>query len=296
MTNVLIVTPMHNEAENVRALARSLALQSFKEFEWWAVDDESNDGTADILNQLSDEGVIRFVSKDNDGGLIGGSAYTSWRFGVKSALLAHRDKPVTHVMKLDADVRLERDYLELVMSSFEDGDVALAGGVISTAGMKEQKFHVPGPVKLYTLEAFNSLGELPSAIGFDVMDEVVVARSGRTVAVNPEAKFALARAIGASEGGLHGRFRNGRVCRWTGYDFPYFLLHCVRYVARRPYVLGSAWMLAGYATAGTGPYAPDLRVTHRNIQRAKLRDAVRNPIDWYARAYGQNTDTKNLHA
>ncbi|WP_285245702.1 glycosyltransferase family A protein [Pseudarthrobacter sp. fls2-241-R2A-127] len=294
MTNVLIVTPMHNEAANVRALARSLASQSFKQFEWWAVDDGSNDGTADMLSLLSDEGVIRFVSKDNDGGLIGGSAYTSWRFGVQSALRAHRESPVTHVMKLDADVRLEPEYLELVMSSFEDGNVALVGGVISTAGMKEQKFHVPGPVKLYTLEAFDSLAELPSAIGFDVMDEVVVARRGMSVVVNTDAKFALARAIGASEGGLHGRFRNGRVCRWTGYDFPYFLLHCARYVARRPYVLGSAWMLVGYAMAGSGPYAPDLRLTHRNIQRAKLRDAARNPIDWYKRAYGKNSNTKNL--
>lgn len=293
MANLLIVTPMHNEEENVAALAESIAAQTFREFEWWAVDDGSSDGTLTGLQSLADQGRLKFVTKRNDGGLIGGSAYTSWRFGVLSALASPRETPITHVMKLDADVRMASDYLQLVMESFQDSSVRLAGGVITSPGMREQKFHVPGPVKLYTIGAFRALDELPSAIGFDVMDEVVVQKNGGRVVVVPHANFGLARAIGASEGGLHGRYRNGRVCRWTGYYFPYFLLHTARYVIRRPYVFGSFWMLAGYMGAGESPYDRALRVAHRDIQRAKLRDAIRNPMDWFRRAYGRELSQKD---
>lgn len=292
MINLLIVTPMHNEEENVRALADCLERQSFRNFEWWAVDDASSDNTLRIVEALNNEGRLKFVTKANDGGLIGGSAYTSWRYGVKAALEYPRKTPITHVMKLDADVRLNADYLERVMNSFFEKNVGLAGGVIVSPGMREQKFHVPGPVKLYSIEAFRSLSILPSAIGFDVMDEVTIQRQGARVLVVAEAKFTLARAIGASEGGLHGRYRNGRVCRWTGYDGIYFLMHCLRYVFRRPFVLGSLWMLVGYARAGVSPYDQDLRDAHRTMQQTKLREAVRNPIKWWQRAYGRGQSAR----
>ncbi|MFE4834877.1 glycosyltransferase [Arthrobacter sp. NPDC056691] len=294
MTNLLIVTPMHNEEDNVRALADCLKGQSFQEFEWWAVDDASDDNTLKLLEVLQSERRLRFVTKTNDGGLIGGSAYTSWRYGVQAAIDSSRETPITHVMKLDADVRLDPDYLSRVIGSFRQQDVGLAGGVIASRGMREQNFHVPGPVKLYTIDAFRLLSVLPSAIGFDVMDEVAIQDQGLRVVVDRQAKFMLSRAIGASEGGLHGRYRNGRVCRWTGYDNAYFLLHCLRYVFRRPFALGSLWMLVGYARAGVGPYSQDLRDAHRRMQKAKLREAVGNPVSWWKKAYGTSSPAKDI--
>jgi dolichol-phosphate mannosyltransferase len=278
---LLIVTPMHNEADNVDGIHRALAGQSFKDIDWLVVDG-SVDETPARLATLTEWPVPTVVTRSNDGGLIAGSAYTAWRAGVTAGLAGEID--YSHVMKLDADVRLPATYLETVLEAMGPG-VGIAGGVIEGTGMREQAHHVPGPVKIYTLETYRSLEGLPSAIGFDVMDEVACTSLGSTVAVVRTARFSLARAIGASEGSVHGRFRNGRVCRWTGYDPVYFLLHAARYLVRRPVGLGSVAMVVGYVRAGEGPYARDLRGAHARSQRAKLRDAARNPIAWLKYTY-----------
>ena len=282
---LLIVTPMHNEEANVQGLHASLAAQTFTDFHWLVVDDGSSDGTANAVRAIGRGPIPDLHVRENDGGLIAGSAYRAWRFGVDQGMRMESDEAFTHVMKLDADVRLPDDYLEKVLAAMTDG-VGIAGGVITGRGHREQVHHVPGPVKLYTMAAYRSLEALPSSVGFDVMDEVCAERNGFRTQVVVDARFSLARAIGASEGGVHGRYRNGRVCRWTGYDPAYFLLHALRYVGRRPFASGSAAMLFGYVTAGAGPYDRDLRQRHARIQRAKLRSALRSPVGWVKATYG----------
>ena len=120
---LLIVTPVRNEIANVEGLVETVRGQTYTDFVWLVVDDGSSDGTAERLRSLDE--TVQIVSKQNDGGLIGGSAYTSWRFGVETALVAGA---FTHIMKLDADVRLAPDYLERVVP-LAAGDVGVAGGV-----------------------------------------------------------------------------------------------------------------------------------------------------------------------
>lgn len=286
IVRLLVVSPMHNERSNVEGLLSAMSAQTKKDFTWIVVDDGSDDGTADILRELDTEGLARVVSKDNDGGLIGGSAFTSWTHGVELGL--REDPSITHVMKLDADVRLAPNYLQRVTDIYaHDSRVGLAGGLISTVGMREQSHHIPGPVKMYSVDAYRlALTELPRAIGFDIMDEVLLRSRGFTVTVDRNARFEMSREVGLSEGELHGRYRHGRGCRWTGYFFPYFLLRCLRYLIRRPYVFGSVAMFWGYLTAGSGPYPGELKRRHASMQRDKLKRLIRNPVRFLRETYG----------
>ncbi len=89
------------------------------------VDDGSTDGTAERFAEADTEDMATVLSKSNTGGLMGGSEFRAWRFGVESAL---PHKPYSHVMKLDADVRLAPDYLERIVPR-ASGKVGIAGGV-----------------------------------------------------------------------------------------------------------------------------------------------------------------------
>lgn len=278
---LLIVTPMFNEIDNVSGLVDTIRAQRFKDFGWVIVDDGSTDGTAGRIAEVDTDKVATVMSRVNDGGLIVGSEFAAWRFGVDAHL---EKKPYTHVMKLDADARLAPDYLERIVE-LASGPVGIAGGVIATKGMAEQKFHVPGAVKLYTIDAYRATESIPSAHGFDAIDEIAARLAGLQTRVDTGAHFELTRAIGASAGEIQGRYRNGRTSRWIGYDFVYFLIHCARYVARRPYVIGSLALLWGYLTAGPGPFAPELKKEHARMQREKLARAFRNPVGFWREAY-----------
>jgi dolichol-phosphate mannosyltransferase len=272
-----IITPAKNEAKNLVALARSLENSNAKFIELWTiVDDASSDDTDLIIQNLQTSFDIQYVKFSSPGTLISGGAYKAWMFG---ANLDSKPELRTHVMKLDADVRLEDDYFDELHSS-EYRDFDMLGGVILKGSGREQRNVIPGPVKLYSTRAFKLVSELPRETGFDVLDEIFCKHKGLTVKVVPSARFTLSRSIGASEGRLHGRFRNGRVCRWTGYSHLYFMIHMTRYIFRKPLFFGSLWMLAGYLTAPNSPYDKTLRDLLAKDQELKLKNLIKHPIRW----------------
>ncbi|AFA72178.1 putative glycosyl transferase, family 2 [Gordonia polyisoprenivorans VH2] len=282
--SLLIVTPIHNEAENIGVLAQQVALSTHKPDLWVIVDDGSDDGCGSMVDVATMPCRTTVVRRDNDGGLIAGSAFRAWQYGIDYAV--NSGDSFTHVMKLDADVDLPSDYLENTLREFSENTAAgVVGGVLVGLRDREQTVQVPGPVKMYSWEAYQCLESVPRAVGFDVLDEVAVKRSGFTVRVNRGDHVALRRAIGASQGKVHGRRRNGRVCRWTGYWFPYFLLHAIRYAFRPPRLVGSIAMILGYVSAGSGPYDSSLRKAHSQEQREKIVAALRNPKRWLRDTY-----------
>ncbi len=272
---VLIVTPARDEATNIGKLAESLRNQSVRlSAVWIVVDDGSIDNTRKVVEQLSMPFEVIVIARELSGTLITGSAFTAWLNGVNFGLVRFPD--AEYIMKLDADVLLTETYFELIFKELVKNKVGIIGGVLF-GSQTEQKIYVPGPVKMYSKDALDLVRQLPVATGFDVMDEVLCHSKGVKVQIVKGAKFRMGREIGHSQGLLHGRYRNGLVCRWVGYAPEYFLLHLIRYLFRAPYFLGSVWMFFGYCRAGQGPYAQDLKKNHRLMQRSRLAALVRNP-------------------
>lgn len=282
---LIVVTPIHNEKSNIGILADQIERSSRKPDLWIIVDDGSTDGGAQIIRDRRNSADTIVLERSNKGGLIGGSAFTAWQYGVDYALEQHPD--FTYIMKLDADVNLPDQYLKAVLEQFErDPACGLVGGVLIGNRDREQTIHVPGPVKMYSRAGYEALKSVPRAVGFDVMDELAIKAAGLQVLVRKDLQFTVRRAIGASQGLVHGRRRNGVVCRWTGYWTPYFGLHALRYIFRKPYVIGSIAMAYGYFSADSGPYDHELRTRHAEEQKEKLKKAVKSPKQWLRDTYG----------
>ena len=278
-----IVTPAHNEAANIVNLAHNLeSLAVGFEISWIVVDDNSSDGTSLALRQTSFGKSAELVSASTSGRLIEGGAFAAWNTGIDRAYELVPD--FTHLMKLDADVILDRDYFIALEPLFLDQTIGILGGVIERGG-REQNLHVPGPVKIYSRACLEGLHELPLKPGFDVMDEVVASTMGFRVVVDTTAKICLNRRIGGSQGALHGRRRNGLICRWVGYDPVYFVFHLARYLFRKPFLFGSLWMAYGFLAAGPSPYTRELRKIHAASQRKKLKELLSNPLNFVSSVY-----------
>lgn len=269
--SVLVVTPARDEAARLPALAASLAAQEPGLVGLWVVvDDGSTDGTATCLPEDLPFPVV-VVPRRNDGGLSAGSAFGAWRFGAEHGLglLPAAER----VLKLDADVVLDPGHLAALCAR----DAALVGGVLTGPGEVHRADYTRGPLKAYDRRAYDVVRTLPTAVGFDVMDEVAVRRAGLGVEVVDAATATVSRLTGSSEGLLAGRYRGGKVSRWTGYSLAYFLLRLVRHLWRRPYVVGSVAMLAGYLRAGPGPWPAELKADLRREQRGRLVSLLRSP-------------------
>jgi glycosyltransferase involved in cell wall biosynthesis len=269
------VTPARNEAGFLVELAATLNVQAEDHDIFWVlVSDASTDDSQTVYEDLDLNFPSLFLEYKSTGKLISGGAYQTWRFGVQEGMKHFPD--YSHVMKLDADVLLSSSYLSTLFEE-ADSDAAVLGGRCS-GFPREQTSSVPGPVKMYSRSGYGLISTLPHETGFDVMDEVLCASQGLTISIVPAASFSMARRIGVSEGVLHGRFRNGLVCKWTGYAPEYFLLHLLRHAFRSPILLGAVFTFTGYLKASDGPYPSDLRKLHAKIQRKRLRSIIFHPI------------------
>jgi glycosyltransferase involved in cell wall biosynthesis len=280
---ILIVTPAKNEAQNILRLADMIHNQSTSiEFSWILVVDKSSDNSLEVAANLKPRFPFRVIEYKSSGKLISGGAFETWRFGVLEGLNLFPE--TNFAMKLDADVVLRDDYFEELFQDIPS-DLAILGGVIEGEG-REQREYVPGPVKLYSIKALELVLTLPMMPGLDVVDEVLCKMNGLRVLVVPSARFKMNRAIGASQGGLHGRRRNGLVCRWTGYSFLYFFFHFTRYLFRDPKFLGSIWMLWGFIFAGVGPFDKNIKKFHRKMQYDRLYRIMKSPFRTVKKIYG----------
>lgn len=273
--SLLIVTPARNEATNIIALSQSLKAQTFLPIlTWIIVDDGSVDGTFEIAEKLQVPFELITERRVLSGKLITGAAFAAWWQGVEIGL--ERRPETKFVMKLDADVILAPEYFAELFTNMNLNTLGIIGGVL-TGKQREQKVYVPGPVKMYTRSAIEVVRKLPVATGFDVMDEIACVSNDLKIQVVRSANFSMNREIGHSQGQLHGRYRNGLVCRWVGYAPEYFFLHAARYLFRKPYFLGSIWMVFGYLKSNSGPYSIALREAHRQMQRERIVSIFKNP-------------------
>ena len=119
MSDSLIITPTYNEKENIEKIIRKV-FSLPKEFHILIVEDNSPDGTADIVKQLMQEFPDRLFIKERKGKLGLGTAYLD---GFRWAL----EHNYQYVFEMDADFSHNPDDLERLyeVCASGKGDVAV---------------------------------------------------------------------------------------------------------------------------------------------------------------------------
>ena len=95
MSDTLVITPTYNEKENIENIIRKV-FSLEKEFDMLIIEDNSPDGTADIVKRLMEEFPNRLFIKERKGKLGLGTAYLDgFRWGLEHGY--------EYMIEMDAD-------------------------------------------------------------------------------------------------------------------------------------------------------------------------------------------------
>jgi biofilm PGA synthesis N-glycosyltransferase PgaC len=256
-TQLLVVTPVRNEAGHIERVAAAMAAQTRVPDLWLVADDGSEDDTAEILKRLepglSFMRVVDIPRAETDTSDRLALALEAKAFN--SALRSVNWSDYTHVGKLDGDVELPRDYFERLLAAFDDDPrLGITGGSIAEprggdrwVGVGAPFYHVHGALKLYSRDCFEAIGGIQERLGWDTIDETYARMRGFTTRRAIDLVARHHRPGGSAGGRLRGSSRHGECAYIARYGLLWVLLRSFNVAARRdPRLLSGAAFLWGY--------------------------------------------------
>ena len=255
-TQLLVVTPAHNESDMLPTLAESIRNQTLAPALWVIVDDRSTDTTTETAQEISSNTHFAdTIRRDNTNttrtfsGKVDAFA-EGLDFG-----LAQLDSP-DFIACVDADVILPPDYFERVVAEFQaDPDLGVSGGVyldpVGRVG-RHGGGSVPGPAQVFRKETFDQIGGFrPLELGGEDALACAYARMhGWSTRALPELEFRHTRRMGSDGGGrspVSAAFKHGRQDWHVGVDPLFEVFRMLPRLKDKPYVVGVLARLAGFA-------------------------------------------------
>jgi poly-beta-1,6-N-acetyl-D-glucosamine synthase len=283
----VIITPAHDEEALIERTIESVIAQAVRPIQWIIVNDNSTDGTADIVRRYAARhDFLRLVDLKHSGTRHFGNKVRAFNAGL--ALVQSLD--YHYIGNLDADISLEPDYFREVLRAFEaDPRLGIAGGMVWTrigerfVSQSVALDSVAGAVQLFRRSCFEEIGgylALPEG-GIDSAAEIMARMKGWKVTTIPSLRVLEHRRTGTATAlPIVSKIREGRRLQSLGYGFLFLLLRCAYRSTEQPRVLGSAATLLGYVQRmlkGSPTVLPSDVVRYlRAEQQRKLTNALRS--------------------
>jgi glycosyltransferase involved in cell wall biosynthesis len=284
---ILIASPVRNEAEHIRRMARSLAAQTVRPRAWVVVDDGSTDETWEILESLREE--IPFLHIRRAGAkqeplsaardrLAAAAAPRAFNAALEGFDVAEFD----FIGKLDGDLELPPDYFERLLAQFDlNPKLGIAGGDLVERvddGWRRiaiPAHHVHGALKLYSRACFEAVGGVRNTLGWDTIDEVTARALGYHTRSYRDIVVKHHRHWGSADGTLRGRARHGRAAWILGYTPTWATVRSLKLMTVRPMGVSGLSFLYGYVQAAI-VRTPRTDPSFRALMRAELQQRSRH--------------------
>ena len=280
-----VVTPVRDEEENLARLAECLTTQTLLPERWIIVDNGSSDGTDQLARRLA--ATYPWVTAASAPGeatpVPGAPIVRAFHAG-----LAQVHEYVDVIVKVDADISIDRAHFETLVTAFDDDPtLGIAGGhCYEREGdewlpAKSNGNHVRGAVRAYRRACLEELLPLAERTGWDTIDEYQAAARGWTTATVEGLRFNHHRAVGARDGGRFRRWKaKGSASHFVGYRPLYLVLRALYNSRSDPAAVAMIWGFAAAAARGE-PRHPDrdaraLLSQSQVIWRTVVRDLRRS--------------------
>jgi len=286
----IIITPVRDEALYIEKTLEAVSCQTILPSQWLIVDDGSVDGTGEILDSRAAQiSWIKVIHRKNRGFRAAGGGVMEAFYAAYSVL---NDDDWDFIVKLDGDLSFSPDYFEQCFKIFDaEKELGIGGGTIcqlengqlKVDSVGDPQFHVRGATKIYRRACWEKINPLVKASGWDTIDEVKANLHGWTTRTFADLKLVQHKPTGGADGFWRDRFKNGRANYITGYHPIFMLAKCVKRALRRPFLLESIALLAGFCTGylkGIPQVQDDEAI--RYLRQQQIRFLLRQPC-----IYGQ---------
>ena len=283
----VLVSACRNEEAYIDGLIDCIAAQTLRPVLWLIVDDGSTDDTyARAAARAKDLPFLKIVR------MPGGRprSFTSQVYAAQHGAEIAREMIFDFIGFLDADIRLQPDYYQRLVSFFHaDRRLGLGGGVvIDQYGDKlvnvrqgSEDSHVAGGVQFFRRECFEGIGgyvPIPGG-GQDTIADVMSMMHGWKLRAFTELEARHQRTDGfAMDRTMQRGMKWGRKFYLIGYHPLFYLGQCVRRLGQRPVVFSSLCQLLGFIVANikreSRPVSDEFVRFLRKKQMERLRAMV----------------------
>ena len=241
-----VVTPAHNEAENLPRLAAALAGQTLRPAEWVVIEDSSSDDTDTVLRSLAaGHPWLRIVEAPPwSAGLAaaprGGRVVRAFSAGLEAVGPAP-----DLVAKVDADISFGPEYFERLVQAFTaDPWLGIASGTCyQDDGEGWRQFYgtaasVWGAARVYRRDCLEQILPLEERMGWDGIDVVKANVEGWTTEILLDVPFFHHRLEGSREdGNWRAWAAQGEAAHYMGYRLSYVFARTIFRAHRDPAAL-----------------------------------------------------------
>jgi len=285
-----LVTPAHNESGYIARTMDAVIAQTAPPLRWVIVDDASDDDTVRVAEERARNmpfvSVVRIASRGTGRA---GAGFASKVLAFERGCEELSGLGHGFVGNLDADVTFGPRLFEGLLEEFDrDPRLGCAGGWIREpcgvgprARFGNSERDVAGALQLFRRECLDEIGGFaPLACGGeDAAAQAAARMRGWRVRAFPRLAIDHHRPTprGIAAGGT-ARFREGVRDRALGYHPLFEVFKCARRALERPYVIGAAARLMGYAWSclegGGAGVSPEIANFIRREQLRRMRSLL----------------------
>jgi len=279
-----LITPARNEGRFIERTIRSVISQSMPPRKWVIVSDGSTDRTDSIVaTYLADHPWMELIRMPERRDRQFAAKVQCFNAGYERVRGEHLDI----IGNLDADITFDKDYFDFLLAKLA-ADPRL--GVVGTPfveGTTSYDFrfttveHVSGACQLFRRECFEEIGGYVPVKGggIDWIAVTTARMKGWKTRTFVEKVCHHHRPMGtASAGRLMANFRLGKQDYYLGGHPVWQLFRACYQLGRKPYLVGSLFLLAGYSwgliTRAQRPVSAELIRFHRREQMRRLRHGI----------------------
>ncbi len=257
--NYIIITPVYNEQDYILRTIEAVVAQTVLPRLWVIVDDDSTDGTADIIKSYAGQYPwIQYCRRHKDPSQ---TYYASNVYAIQVGFSQVEEADYDYLAILDGDISLPKNYYEQIISRMEsDRALGIASGVyMDNVNGKLRKVlndrrSNPKALMVFRRQCYETIGGFVSMKygGEDTIACFTARMKGYKTWSFPDvvAIHNKPAGMGHSSNILRIRFRQGIGEYFLAMHFLFFMLKSLRRCVKEfPFLIGGLTRMAGYLYA-----------------------------------------------